>query len=190
VLGVGPAESTAEGLLEQRVDLDRLAQLERRLQLAPHVERRTEDEVGLDAVGLRAPVELLAGPTGGRAGRPRLAAAQQRHVEVAVGDGLGRLAEQRGRAVAAVGGEHGLHVAEPERRRDERGGVAVAAREQRHDAHRPGGVEDAGRAAVGRGAAERLGHEVDRLERGLARPDGDLTDADDDRRAVVVASQR
>ncbi len=91
------------------------------------------------------PVRLAAVAPQAGAAAPRLGPGDQHDVGVAVLDVLGRLVHQQLRGVAAVGGARGVPRRGAEPRGDQCTGIAVAPRQDLHDADGVGGAEHRGR---------------------------------------------
>ena len=188
VLVEPPPDVDAVGLLEQRIHLHRHEHPARLLAGRGHRDlRRRAGRLG-DVVTLHRPVEGHAGGSGGRAGAPRLGAAEEDEVGLAALDRQAGHVDERLRAVAA----HPRHGAGARRRadprRDEEPRIAIAPGEQPHDVDGVGaGQRRCARPAVVRGAPQRLGDQVDRLDRGgpLVDTIAQLTGTDQDRCAGV-----
>ena len=180
------AGPVAQRLLEQRVDLRRHVEVAGQLAGVVQLDLgRGEPGLGHRVV-LGRPVDLIGRRA--RPGAPGLGAADQDDVRVAGGDVEAGAADQGLRLVAADRAERLVAGPGADPLGDEPGGVAVAPREHRQHAHGVGLREQPlGAPAVGRGAAQGLGHHLRRLDRGLAAVDavGPLAGADQDGSARI-----
>ena len=178
-------------LLEQWVDLDRIADPEFHLVRVPHAELAADDHVGLDAFGLLGLRQRLAGPHRVHARVPGLATRQQ-HDIAGTGEDVERaVREQAARDLPAVAGDARLHGVEPQSRRDQRRRIEVTARRRAHHPHAVGRREHCRRAGVTLGTPQRFHHHLDREIQGtqtevvVVGTQRELADTDDDRSAGI-----
>ena len=176
----GPARRGPQRRLEHRIHLHRHVDAALGLRRQVHLEV-VADHDRFVALGRLRPIERHPGLAGAHERPPRLAAGEDRHVELAGLDVERRRVDERLRAVAAHRRVAEFGRLEPEPRGEEARRVAVAPREQADDADRVGRRRPV-EAGIARRGEHRLLHQRHRFERVVDAVGTmeELADADDD----------